>query len=177
MVEVIAYKSFNGRLFESEEKCLAYEKKWSQYPKVKEVVEVAKDFKGNDVAILKKTISRWNTPSSQRKDEVFYIVGGKYKVVGKYNLDCDLMTNAPNNHQQFNWGNFCTFIAERILSGFELTDESVECYLTIFNEIIKEDCVTFDVRILEKNKKWEFFNPKYLTGAIAPRIFTIEKIA
>lgn len=34
MEKVIAYKAFNGRLFDTEEKCLAYEKKMSQYPKV-----------------------------------------------------------------------------------------------------------------------------------------------
>ena len=35
MEKVIAYKAFNGRLFDTEEKCLAYEKKMSQYPKVR----------------------------------------------------------------------------------------------------------------------------------------------
>ena len=39
MEKVIAYKAFNGRLFDTEEKCLAYEKKMSQYPKVKESVD------------------------------------------------------------------------------------------------------------------------------------------
>ena len=39
MEKVITYKAFNGRLFDTEEKCLAYEKKMSQYPKVKESVD------------------------------------------------------------------------------------------------------------------------------------------
>ena len=32
MEKIITYKAFNGRLFDTEEKCLAYEKKMSQYP-------------------------------------------------------------------------------------------------------------------------------------------------
>ena len=44
MEKVIAYKAFNGRLFDTEEKCLAYEKKMSQYPKVKESVDKAASF-------------------------------------------------------------------------------------------------------------------------------------
>ena len=47
MEKVIAYKAFNGRLFDTEEKCLAYEKKMSQYPKVKESVDSVKGDSNN----------------------------------------------------------------------------------------------------------------------------------
>ena len=62
MEKVIAYKASNGRLFETEEKCLAYEKKLSQYPKVKESIDVAKpsyvDGQYKNFDIVRHTIER-----------------------------------------------------------------------------------------------------------------------
>lgn len=41
MEKIIAYKSNNGRLFETKEKCLAYENKIAQFPKVTEITTQA----------------------------------------------------------------------------------------------------------------------------------------
>ena len=71
MEKVIAYKSSNGRLFESEEKCLAYEKKLSQYPKVKTIVKKASPAyvvgTYKDVDILNYITETQEKPYSQKR--------------------------------------------------------------------------------------------------------------
>ena len=188
MEKVIAYKAFNGRLFESEEKCLAYEKKMSQYPKVKESIDVAAPSylvggQYKDVDIVRHTIETWEKPSSVKKVEKYFIVGGKYKFVdvsGKHEVSVMNGGVFPCGELSMNWYLGFRHFAEQILLGNELTDEFVESEVEKINEANVSNIGIVDIRlvvnIIEPNKKWEIDNPCWYTGRIAPYTFTMEKI-
>lgn len=181
MEKVIAYKSFNGRLFESEEKCVAYEKKMSQYPKVKESIDVAAPSylvggQYKDIDIVRHTIKRWEKPSSAKRVEKYFIVGGKYKFIDLYGKhEVSVMNGAVFfcGKLSMNWYLGFRHFAEQILLGNELTDEFVESEVEKINE---ENEVKLVANIVEPNKKWEIDNPSWHSGAIAPYTFTMEKL-
>ena len=134
MEKIIAYKAFNGRLFESEEKCLAYEKKMSQYPKVKERIDVAAPSyliggQYKDVDIVRHTFEKWEKPSSAKKVEKYFIVGGKYKFIDLYRKHESSVMNGGvslDGKLSMNWYLAFRHFAEQILLGNELTDEFVK---------------------------------------------------
>ena len=188
MEKVIAYKASNGRLFESEEKCLAYEKKMSQYPKVKERIDVAApsymiggEYK--DIDIVRHTIETWEKPSSVKKVEKYFIVGGKYKFIdlfGKHEVSVMNGGLFPMGGLSMNWYLAFRYFAELILLGNELTDEFVESEVKKINHLIVDkngiDDGKLVVNVIEPNKKWEIDNPSWRRGIVAPYTFTMEKI-
>lgn len=187
MEKVIAYKAFNGRLFESEEKCLAYEKKMSQYPKVKETIDVAAPSyliggQYKDVDIVRHTFEKWEKPSSAKKVEKYFIVGGKYKFVdvsGKHEFSVMNGDVFPMCGLSMNWYLGFRHFAEQILLGNELTDEFVESEVEKINEENGDNgynAIKLVVNIIEPNKKWEIDNPSWHCGRFAPYTFTMEKI-
>ena len=181
MEKVIAYKSFNGRLFDTEEKCLAYEKKMSQYPKVKESIDVAAPSymvggQYKDIDIVRHTIERWEKPSSVKKVEKYFIVGGKYKFIdlyGKHEVSVMNGGVSLDGKLSMNWYLGFRHFAEQILLGNELTDEFVKDEIEKINE---ENKVKLVVNIVEPNKKWEIDNPSWHGGAVSPYTFTMEKL-
>ena len=181
MEKVIAYKAFNGRLFESEEKCVAYEKKMSAYPKVKESVDKAARFyiiggQYKDVDIVRHTIETWEKPSSRKSVEKYFIVGGKYKFIDLYGKHEGSVMNGGvslDGKLSMNWYLGFRHFAEQILRGNELTDEFVESEVEKINE---ENEVKLVVNIVESNKKWEIDNPSWHSGRFAPYTFTMEKL-
>lgn len=181
MEKVIAYKSFNGRLFDTEEKCLAYEKKMSQYPKVKESVDVAapsywNDGKYKDIDIVRHTIERWEKPSSRKSVEKYFIVGGKYKFIDLYGKhEASVMNGGvfPCSKLSMNWYLAFSHFAEQILLGNELTDEFVKDEIEKLNE---ENEVKLVVNVIKHDKKWEIDNPFWHSGSVAPYTFTMEKL-
>lgn len=188
MEKVIAYKAFNGRLFESGEKCVAYEKKLSQYPKVKERIDVAAPSyllggQYKDIDIVRHTIERWERHSSQKKVEKYFIVGGKYKFIdlfGKHEVSVMNGGVFPNCGLSMNWYLGFRHFAEQVLLGNELTDDFVEGEVEKLNEVNVSkngvDVARLVVNIVEPNKKWEIDNPSWHSGAVAPYTFTMEKI-
>ena len=183
MEQVIAYKAFNGRLFDTEDKCIAYEKKLSQYPKVKETIMKAADI--YDIKsgfgfyipmdIYKHIIETQEKPSSSKKNEIFYIVGGRYKFIdvhGKHGAS--LMNGGSYVTRNPKWYTACRYFAEKIVSGEELTDKFMEYEVNEINLVNGIDHLS--VRTIIPNKKWEIDNPRWHTGAVAPYTFTIEKI-
>ena len=134
MEKVIAYKASNGRLFETEEKCVAYEKKLSQYPKVKESIDVAAPSylvggQYKDIDIIRYTIESWEKPSSQKKVEKYFFVGGKYMFIDLFNKHESSVMNGgvfPGGRLSMNWYLGFRHFAEQILLGNELSDEFVE---------------------------------------------------
>lgn len=188
MEKVIAYKASNGRLFESEEKCLAYEKKMSQYPKVKESIDVAAPSylvggQYRDVDIVRHTIETWEKPSSVKKVEKYFIVGGKYKFIDLYKKHESSVMNGgvfPGGNLSMNWYLGFRHFAEQILLGNELTDEFVKSEVEKINEVNVSkngvDDARLVVNIVEPNKKWEIDNPSWCTGRIAPYTFTMEML-
>lgn len=181
MEKVIAYKSFNGRLFESEEKCLAYEKKMSQFPKVKERIDIAAPSylvggQYKDVDIVRNTIERWEKPSSRKSVEKYFIVGGKYKFIDLYGKhEASVMDGGvfPMCGLSMNWYLGFRHFAEQVLLGNELTDEFVKCEVEKLNE---ENEVKLAVNVIESGKKWEIDNPSWHSGVVAPYTFTMEKL-
>ena len=181
MEKIIAYKSFNGRLFETEEKCLAYEKKLSEYPKVKEsVVKALPSYvvggTYEDIDILRYTIETREKPHTKKKIERYYIVGGKYKFSDLHNQhDISVMGGIvfQNGKVTMNWYLAFRHFAEQILLGNELTDDFVKAEVEAINE---ENRIKLEVNVIEKNKKWEIDNPSWKSGITAPYTFTIEKI-
>lgn len=184
MEKVIAYKAFNGRLFESEEKCLAYEKKMSAYPKVKERIDVAAPSyliggQYKDIDIVRHTIETWEKPSSVKKVEKYFIVGGKYKFIDLYRKHESSVMNGgvfPGGNLSMNWYLGFRHFAEQILLGNELTDEFVESEVKKINEENGVDVARLVVNIVEPNKKWEIDNPAWVGGAVSPYTFTMEKL-
>lgn len=188
MEKVIAYKSFNGRLFDTEEKCLAYEKKMSQYPKVKESIDVAApsyliggEYK--DIDIVRHTIERWEKPSSAKKVEKYFIVGGKYKFTDLYGKhEVSVMNGGvfPGGNLSMNWYLAFRYFCEKILLGNELTDEFVRDEVEKINHLIVDKNGIIDgelvVNIIESNRKWEIDNPSWHSGIVAPYTFTMEKL-
>ena len=181
MEKIIVYKSFNGRLFETEEKCLAYEKKMSEYPKVKESVVKAMpsyvmDGSYKDIDILCYTTETREKPHAKKKIERYYIVGGKYKFSDLRKKHHDSVMGGilfQNGKVSMNWSLAFRHFAEQILLGNELTDDFVKKEVDAINE---ENQIKLDVNVIEKNKKWEIDNPSWKSGLIAPYTFTIEKI-
>ena len=187
MEKVIAYKASNGRLFESEEKCLAYEKKMAQYPKVKESVVKAKPYymiggQYKDVDIVCHMIERWEKPNSAKNVERYFIVGGKYKFVDLYRKhEVSVMNGGVslNVKLSMKWYLAFRYFCEKILLGNELTDEFVESEVEKINEADGNNgynAVRLVVRVIEPNKKWEVDNPSWHSGRIAPYTFTMEKL-
>ena len=191
MEKVIAYKASNGRLFETEEKCLAYEKKMSQYPKVKEKIDVAAPSylvggQYEDVDIVRHTIERWEKPSSAKKVEKYFIVGGKYKFIDLYGKHESSVMNGdvfPGGNLSMNWYLAFRYFCEKILFGNELTDEFVCDEVKKINHlnVVKNgdngyNAVKLVVNIIEPNKKWKIDNPSWHSGRFAPYTFTMEKL-
>ena len=188
MEKVIAYKAFNGRLFESEEKCVAYEEKLSQYPKVKESIDIAEPsylvggiYK--DIDIVRHTIERWERPSSRKSVEKYFIVGGKYKFIDLYGKhETSVMKGGlfPMGGLSMNWYFAFRYFCEKILLGNELTDEFVCDEVKKINHLIVDKNGIIDgelvVNIVEPNKKWEIDNPSWHSGVVAPYTFTMEKL-
>ena len=181
MEKIIAYKSFNGRLFETEEKCLAYEKKLSQYPKVKEsVVKACSSYivggQYKDIDILRYTTETKETPYARKKIERYFIVGGKYKFTDLFKKHYESVMNGTlfqNGKVSMNWYLAFRHFAEEILLGNELTDDFVKEEIDAINE---ENQIKLEVNVIEPNKKWEIDNPSWKSGLVAPYTFTIEKI-
>jgi hypothetical protein len=184
MEKVIAYKASNGRLFESEEKCVAYEKKLSQYPKVKESVDKAAPSyliggQYKDIDIVRHTIERWEKPSSVKSVEKYFIVGGKYKFIDLYGKHGVSVMNGGvslDGNLSMNWYLGFRHFAEQILLGNELTDEFVESEVEKINEANGYNAIKLVVNIIEPNKKWEIDNPSWHGGVVSPYTFTMEKL-
>lgn len=181
MEKIIVYKSSNGRLFETEEKCIAYEKKLSEYPKVKEsVVKAMPSYvvggTYEDIDILCYTIETREKPHTKKKIERYYIVGGKYKFTDLHKQhDISVMGGIlfQNGKVTMNWYLAFRHFTEQILLGNELTDDFVKAEVEAINE---ENLIKLDVKVIESNKKWEIVNPSWKSGIIEPYTFTIEKI-
>ena len=188
MEKVIAYKASNGRLFDTEEKCLSYEKKMSQYPKVKESMDVAAPsyiFGGQykDIDIIRYTIEKWDNPSSKKRVEKYFLVGGKYKFIDLYGKhEVSVMNGGvfPMGELSMNWYLAFRHFAEQILLGNELTDDFVKSEVEKINKVNVSkngiDDARLVVNIIEPNRKWEIDNPVWHSGRVAPYTFTMEKL-
>ena len=184
MEKVTAYKANNGRLFETEEKCLAYEKKLSQYPKVKETTKKAEDSyitnkfgHGEYVStdIVQHIIETWEKPSSQKKTEIFYIVGGKYKFTDIHGKHGRSLMNGSTHDITTEWYLGAKHFAEQILRGYELTDDFILSEIRKMNEINDKYC-KLTAEVIQPNRKWKIDNPRWHSGAVAPYTFTMEKM-
>lgn len=184
MEKVIAYKAANGKLFLTEQECVAYENKLAQYPKKKVKEEKSKQTfcfgKWMDVDIVKHTESVWEKPSSQRKDNVYYIVGGKYKFTNSmddiHNFNCQLMQGIsldaryPSNVDIFN---LARYFAERIIFGDDFNDEYMSNSENSLSDLSK---YKVEIRVVEPDRKWVIDNPSWHRGIIRPITFEIEKL-
>ena len=187
MEKVIAYKSTNGKLFLTEQECVAYENKLAQYPKKKVKEEKSKQTfsfgEWMDVDIVKHTESVWEKPSSQRKDNVYYIVGGKYKFTNSMdsiqNFNSQLMQGInldaryPSKVDMFN---LARYFAERIMFGDDFNDEYMSNSENLINSLFDFSKHKIEIRVVEPNRKWVIDNPSWHRGIIRPITFEIEKL-
>ena len=172
MKQVTAYMAFNGRLFETEEKCLAYEKKMAQYPKVKIINKKA----DNAYDIICHIVETWEKPSSQKKVEKYFIIGGRYKFIdmfGRY--ERLIMSENPFINSTETWNRSFAHFAKIILSGDELTDECVLKEVDKINESCTCKAHMLSAEIITPGRKWKIDNTQWRTGRIAPYTFTFEK--
>lgn len=187
MEKVTAYKASNGKLFMDEQKCISYENKLAQYPKKKVKEEKSKQTfslgKFMDVDIVKHTESIWEKPSSQRKDNVYYIVGGKYKFTNS--MDCirnfnnqlmegiSLDPKYPSNVHMYN---IARYFAERIMFGDDFNDEYMSYSENYINSLFDFHKYKIEIRVAEPNRKWVIDNPSWHRGIVRPITFEIEKL-
>lgn len=189
MRKVIAFRAFNGRLFEDEQKCYEYEQELALYPKVKRLEFHSKPLVLTDGRKVPLNIYKYVTevqerPNSQKETDTEYVVDDKYRFKGlSTDLDIDLMSGnlRLNGIHTSNWRNAARLFAEMIIDGESLDDKSIRLSiskLNLLNREIKElPCKTdLQVKVLQKNQKWEISNPAWRTGIIPPYIFTIERI-
>lgn len=187
MEKVTAYKAANGKLFLTEQECAAYENKLAQYPKKKVKEEKSKQTfcfgKWLDVDIVKHTESVWEKPSSQRKDSVYYIVGGKYKFTNSMdsiqNFNCQLMQGIsldaryPSKVDMFN---LARYFAERIMFGDDFNDEYMRSVENLINSLSDFTKLKIEIRVVEPDRKWVIDNPSWHRGIVRPITFEIEKL-
>lgn len=181
MEQVIAYKAFNGRLYETAEKCLAYEKKMAKYPKrTDETIKAEPTYlpyeKPIEVNIVKHIIKTQAKPSAKVKYEKYYVVGDKYKFTGC--MDFHMMLGVLDHYkEEKNYQDYAMndrVIAEFILKGNELTDKNLQAIVDKFHQYDKHSKMT--LTILETNKKWRVEDLRWQSGQLAPNIVTIEKL-
>lgn len=178
MEQVTAFRANNGKLFETAEKCVAYEKKLAQYPKVTEKVTNADmcligHGKKRFINIQYHELRQQEKPSSQIKVERWYIVGDRYKFTG---CDKGRMLHAAYTFENVfdYYGKMDVAFAEHILNGNELNDKEVEMLASKFREFDKQSQMA--VTILEPNRKWRVEDLRWLSGSRAPFIVTIERL-
>lgn len=94
MERVIAYKAYDGRLFESEDKCLAHEKKMRQYPKTEEEV-TPQIIEG----INRVSVSYQKGPKSTILRDSYFVVQDKVKITGFG--DCVPTLDIHNTNMKF----------------------------------------------------------------------------
>jgi len=172
MKQIIAYKAFNGRLFESEDKCIEYEKLMSEYPK-----ETTTTIKNGhcDITHVLKYLKKTHY-SQNKKTEDYYIVAGKYKFSGCY--EEDMMCNIfephflPTYDNVYNIGKQFALLA---LSGIELNKKTINYTLSKYKEANKYSKLT----ITEMSNDETMFNitdVRWHSGSIKPFYLKIEKL-
>lgn len=77
MEKITAYRAFNGKLFETEEKCLAYEMKMSQYPKSERETQTNPLFDVSYIVEYEK-----KTPNVTRQVTDQYVLVNGHKIRG-----------------------------------------------------------------------------------------------
>lgn len=171
MEKVIAFKAFNGRLFETEEKCLAYEKKYAEYPKVK-YTTIPQEVDG----VVKCVKSTWEKPSSQRKDESYFLVGDKFKLFSWKKRNVDELTHISfisDSHEPLikiaakvileNGGTFNTKLAEKVRDIYDERRQNAMAknpyrFIGTKAEITETDNKTF----------WEIEDKLWRSGSCGP---------
>lgn len=202
MEQVTAYKSYNGRLFETAEKCLAYEKKQKQYPKVKEEVEYAMQWDFDKVQNLpferieKHIITTRKTPSANRQISIFYVVDGKYKFTDDFNvLDRELMQDIMHPREEtpympsvtghdeginkprseyYHVLNIGRILARKLLLG-EKIEKAIDEVVTSFREFDKRYAYLECIKV--DNKHWTIEDKRWHHGSIRPNRLHVEVIS
>ena len=182
MEKVTTYKAFNGRLFLHEEDCLKYEKKMSGYPKIIDRTKKADDVRSGSednmipVEIIQHIVETKQTPSSEKKKEIFYVVGGKYKLTGTCKDDTMLHHCAdPYSQDAYSyWGLLDKAVAEYILNGGTIDSHSLSEICDNYHKRDKYSQMRFEV--IEPLKKWRIEDIRWHNGSIAPFFVIIEKI-
>ena len=181
MEQVIAYRAFNGRLFDTENKCIAYEKKMAKYPRTTDETKKADNtivpYKNPiEIDIVRHIVKTQQKPSSQININIYYIVAGKYKFTGC--RDFHMMQNVLDPFkQEKNFDDYALndrVIAEYILQGNELTDTNLQTIVDKFHQHDKYSQMY--LTIIEPNKKWRVEDLRWQHGALAPNTITIEKL-
>ena len=182
MEKVTAYKAFNGRLFLSEEDCLKYERKMSEYPKrTEQTVSADSVYACTEdnllsVDIVKHTVTTQQSPSSEKKSEVFYVVGGKYRLTGcckKQTMLHHCMDPYSQDAYSY-WGLLDKAVAEYILNGGTIDSHGLTEICERYHKLDQYSQMQFEV--IEPLRKWRIEDVRWHAGSIAPFFVIIEKI-
>lgn len=155
MEKVFAYKAFNGKLFDTEEKCLAYEHKLAQYPKIKVK---------RDTMIVGKLdlvcVTYQEKPSSQRYTHTYYdIIGTNVRVytndtiypidnLGERNPNLWLAIEEISVRQIAHYGTFDNAIADICCKEFNRLENGAE----------------MEYKHSEKDKMWNLYDRRTFRG-------------
>lgn len=175
MEKVIAFKAFNGKLFETEEKCLAYEKKYAEYPKTE--VNILPQVEG----VEKYRIVEQKTPYATKNEQTFFLVNNLYKVS---ELGGHYVHNIPNVDVNLNeWQPLEKITCKVILDNNTFNDDLAQKICDIYDQcqkkspFISHSGVKIQVTETDHKTYWVIEDLAWRTGTVSPngRYVKIEK--
>lgn len=157
MEKVTAYKAFNGRLFDTEEKCLKYENKLAQYPKFSVVSRIPMIEGKVDMVKVKYQ----EKPSSQTYfQEYFDILGTNIRVYCEKCYPFDDLEKFMDNEYPVIERIVISHIAR--VGGIDKALASACC------KVFNENEIGGQMKFLSYNvgKCWRFADDRYFRGKI-----------
>lgn len=176
MEKITAYKAFNGKLFESEEKCLAYEKKMSAFPKhfVNEKTNSMFDI------VLHEEYVKTAPNQPKERTERYIIINKKIKLSGHlYPVDVEHVLNfneydlAITEQDSKCWGGLLVYLTKLILRFNNFNDKFAEQVIDVFN---KDNHLKVQITDSKPNKMWYFEDIRWHYGFIAMNGVRVELI-
>lgn len=160
METITAFKAFNGRIFETEEKCLAYEKKMSQYPKLRVKRETLIEGKLDSVCVTYQ-----EKPSSQIHTQKYYdIVGTGFRVYTDHILPIDDLENKPM------WQMYSDFVVlGHIIKNGTFNHTIAESCCKEYNKLHENDGSNFKSKMHHycvEDKYWVLMDNKTAVGCL-----------
>lgn len=161
METITAFKAFNGKIFETKEKCLAYEKKLAQYPKLKVKRESLIEGKLDSVCVTYQ-----EKPSSQTYTQRYYdIVGTGFRVYTDHILPIDDLGDKTL------WGKDSDFIVlGHIVKNGTFNNTIAETCCKEYEKLHENDKSNFKSRMHHycvEDKYWVLMDNRTAIGSLA----------
>ena len=174
MEKITAYKAFNGRLFESEDKCLSYEKKMSEYPK--RYIEDKANPMFDIVCHTEYVKTAPNQPKT--RTEQYIIVNKRFKIGGFISpVDIDRLQNFNEydllitENDSLRWGSITIYLTKLLLKHNDFNEDMAEGVIATFQ---KNNHLKMQVTDNRPNEMWYFEDIRWHTGVISMNGIRLE---